>query len=123
MWLIASGLAGALITGLVTIVVARHSKSGRVETSEAKDLWDTLRGELARLQAETTALRAEITVARQEMAALREDATAVGSRASDISLSLKACHMEATRLRAVLLSVGVDPGTDPDDPPKMTTAE
>lgn len=114
MWLVISGLGGALITGFVTIAVARYSKSGRVNTSEAKDLWDTLRGELLRLQTETSNLRAEITVARQELVALRDDASRARSRASELQSALQACGFQVTRLRTMLRDLGGDPGPAPE---------
>lgn len=108
MWLVVSGVGGALIAGLVAILLDRRAKSGRVETSEAKDLWDTLRGELGRLQVEATALRAEITVARQELAALREDSAVVGARAASVQEALQNCTREVARLRAVIVEMGGD---------------
>ena len=116
MWVVISGLSGAIITGLVAIILDRRSKSGRIETTEAKDLWDTLRGELSRLQNETTSLRAEITVARQEIAALREDATIVGNKAAETSATLRICTAELKRLREYVITLGGDPGTIPEIP-------
>ena len=116
MWVAISGLAGAIITGLIAVIMDRRSKSGRVETTEAKDLWDTLRGELSRLQNETTSLRAEIAVARQEIAALREDASIVGTKAAETSATLRICTAELKRLREYIITLGGDPGTIPDIP-------
>lgn len=52
-------LAGLCVTGLVTYLVARRTKSGKIDTSEAGKLWE-----------ESTLMRAEL---RQQVASLQQD--------------------------------------------------
>lgn len=79
------GLAGTLVTQAVIYLVARRSRSGRVETSEAASLWaesQAIRGELRtrvvaledRVEELTSAnetLRGENHALRLELAELR----------------------------------------------------
>ncbi len=77
MWTILAGLAGVVITAAVTYLLGRRAKSGTVATSEAADLWDTLRSELARLTTEAVTCRAEMATARAEAAAMRIELSAL----------------------------------------------
>lgn len=107
MWLVVAGSLGAAITAVVTAYLGRRSKSGRIETSEAKDLWDTLRAELARLQAEAIVYRAEIAVARQEMDALRLETAAVRHRIAELEAQLVECAKAEKMLRSKLRRAGI----------------
>jgi len=91
MTFVITGIAASLITALGAMLLARYSKSGRIKTSEAVDLWTTLRSELTRLQEEAVRLRAEITVGQQEMAALRVEATEIRVRMAEVQAQLVIC--------------------------------
>lgn len=106
MWPVVSGIVAAAITAIVTVYLGKRSKSGKIETSEAKDLWDTLRAELARLQTETTELRAELTVVRLEMATLREEASKVRTYVQSLQEDLVIAHQDAQNLRDAAKSTG-----------------
>lgn len=93
-----AGLAGVAFTALVTAYLGRRSSSGNIETSQPKDLWDTLRGELSRLQTESTDLRGEIKENRAEMTALREDAAGLREDMADLRDQLVSCHEVNTEL-------------------------
>lgn len=61
------GLTGAVGVPLVTWVVARRGRSGRIDTSEAADLWaesqamrQELRDEVSRLRADLAACQAHL---------------------------------------------------------------
>ncbi len=102
-------LGAALVTALVAVALDRRSKSGKIETSEAKDLWDSMRTELARLQLDNGALRAEQTVSRNEIAAVRTETAEVRQQMSNLGVSqaetraqLTACTMEIARLSKLL---------------------
>lgn len=107
MWLVVAGSLGAMVAAAVTAYLGRRAKSGRIETSEAKELWDTLRGELTRLQAEAVEYRAEIAVGRQEMDALREEAATVRQRMSELEARLVACARMERVLRSKLRRAGI----------------
>lgn len=66
-------LVGIVISAAVTAYLGRRGRSGNVQTSEAKDLWDTLRAELARLQQETRDLRSEVVAQRAEIELMRQE--------------------------------------------------
>jgi predicted nucleic acid-binding Zn-ribbon protein len=118
-WPVVAGLLGVAITAAVTAYLGKRGKSGRIETSEAKDLWDTLRAELARISAEATALRAEVVVAQLEMTALREETAKVRvhiieletklATFADLEIRLAACNLQEKKLRAALKRAGVTP--------------
>lgn len=97
-----AGLLGALLTALITAYVNRRSKTGKIATSEAKDLWDTLRSELARLQTEAASFRSELAVARTEMAALREETTKLRLLTTELERQLDECHIRALELQTRL---------------------
>lgn len=99
---IVAGLAGAIITALVTIFINLWAKRGRVATSEAKDLWDTLRSELSRMQEETKQQRAEMAVARNELAALREEIVSIRAHASAAEERLLSCLERELELKSVI---------------------
>lgn len=75
----------AIVSGVVSLLIARRSKSGKIDTSEAAKLWDEgtsmrleLRSEVASLRVQLadaveaiTALNAEIRQARAEAEAAR----------------------------------------------------
>lgn len=71
------GLVGTALTQLVIWLVARRSKSGRIDTSEAATLWaesQAIRGEL---RAEVAELRKENEVLRRENADLKAEVAAI----------------------------------------------
>lgn len=78
------GLVGIVVTAAVTAYLGRRSQSGSVETTEAKDLWDAMRGEMRRLQEEAHALRSELAVARQEIYVLREEIVELRKRLREL---------------------------------------
>ncbi len=109
MWPVLSGILIAVITAAATVYMGRWSKSGRIERSEAKELWDTLRSELARLQVDATAVRAEASVAHQEMMAVREEAIRLRSQVFELEMQMSSlvtqlamCHREEEVLRGRL---------------------
>lgn len=102
MWPVLSGILIAVVTASATVYVGRHSKSGRIETSEAKELWDTLRGELSRLQSDATTLRAEISTTYLEMSALREAANTARIELVELRMVVDACSAENERLQTRL---------------------
>jgi predicted RNase H-like nuclease (RuvC/YqgF family) len=81
-------LAGIVVTALVTYFVAKRNTSGRVDTSDAKTLWEEatrlreaykeevsmLRTEGTNLRSEVNRLRAELEMLRATAQQLREDA-------------------------------------------------
>lgn len=105
MWPVISGIVAAIITAGVTAYLGRRSKTGSIRTSEAKDLWDTLRAELTRLQGEATSLRAEISTAHLEMTALREEAGKVRVEFAELKAAIAVCNNESDILRSRLEEV------------------
>lgn len=98
-----------MVAAAVTAYLGRRDKSGRIATSEATDLWTTMRSELARLQTEAVAYRAEIAVGRQEMDALRVEAATVRQRMGELEARLATCLHEEKTLRAMLRRAGLVP--------------
>lgn len=56
---------GSLVTGGVTWLIARRSKSGDIETSEASSLWDESKEMRKELREEANTLRAELETERK----------------------------------------------------------
>lgn len=98
-----AGLTGALLTTIITAYINRRSKSGKINTSEASDLWNTLRGELLRLQNEATSLRSEMSVARIEMVALREETLSLRNNIYDLERQLVDCQEREKKENQTLL--------------------
>lgn len=98
---IIAGIVIALTTAVISAYINRRSKTGKIATSEAKDLWDTLRSELARLQSETADLRTEMAVAREEMSALRSETATMRANAllTEERLALSLSHSDALEAR------------------------
>ena len=88
------GLVGAVITGGAAVYLGRRSRSGSVRTSEATDLWESMRSELARLQAEAIAMRTDAATGRLETTALRADLRLMDAE-------LRSCHDSSTLLARV----------------------
>lgn len=73
-----AGMVGIVISAVVTYLVGRRSKTGRVATSEAADLWNEskamrqeLREEAASLRSGTAVLVARVEALELENADLR----------------------------------------------------
>src|SRR5687767_14046688 len=96
-----------MVAAAVTAYLGKRAKSGRINTTEAEELWATMRSELARLQGEAVEYRAEIAVSRQEMNALREEALTVRVRMTELEARLVACAKLEKTLRAKLRRAGV----------------
>jgi predicted RNase H-like nuclease (RuvC/YqgF family) len=80
------GLAGVIVTAVVSYFVARRNSSGRVDTSDAKTLWEeadklrvAYRTEIKDLRIEVTSLRSEVSKLQTELNTLH--ATAISLRA------------------------------------------
>ncbi len=102
-------LGAALVTALVTVYLGRRSKSGKIETSEATDLWGSMRSELARIGEDNAGLRAALTVASNEMTTLRNETADTRRQMSALEVSqvetrahLSACTLEMARLTRLL---------------------
>ncbi len=102
-------LGAALVTALVAIALDRRSKSGKIETSEATDLWGSMRSELERLGQDNAGLRAALTVSSTEMAAMRTETADTRRQMSTLEVSLTesrahlaACTVEMARLTKLL---------------------
>ena len=75
----------AVVSGLVTLLVARRSKSGRIDTSEAAKLWD-----------EGTAMRLEL---RSEVATLRAQLSEATTSIAELNIELRKARTDAARAR------------------------
>lgn len=109
MWLVIAGSFGAIFAAAVTAYLGRRAKSGRIATSEATDLWTTIRSELARVSTEATELRAQLVVSRQENEALRVVGVESRQRELDLKARLAACTRTEKALRAKLRRAGLEP--------------
>lgn len=103
-----AGLIGAIITALVTAYLGRRSKTGKIDTSEAKDLWETLKAEMVRGQHEAAALRAEIAASRNEMITLREEQAKLRISVQLVETQLEECHNREKRMSQLLASLNID---------------
>lgn len=63
--------AALVLTGVLTFYTARWRNSGRVDSSEATELWTESRSVRAELRAEITLLKVENATCRAETATLR----------------------------------------------------
>ncbi len=120
---IIAGIVIALITAIISAYINRRSKTGKINTSEAKDLWDTLRSELARLQKETTDLRAEMAVAREEMSALRLETATTRADVVDTNKRLISCLEHSKFLEEQLRLDIQDKPVNKDVKKRSTTKE
>lgn len=105
MLVVFAGLGAALVTALVSVYLGKRSTSGNVDTSEAKDLWDSMRSELARLQTDNDSLRAAQAVAATEMIALRSETASVRNQLvrfetleTDLRDQISTCMTEIARI-------------------------
>lgn len=71
------GFLGIVVTQVVVFLLGRRAKSGRIDTSEAKQIWNEANSIRTELRAEVASLRCENQELRKENAALRKEVEAV----------------------------------------------
>lgn len=110
------GVAGAVAAAVVTWLVARRQRSGRVNTTEAETLWeerrlmavdaradnDRIRKDLLATRDELTATRLELAATRKESAALRVELAAARSEAAVVRNEIVDAHVRIRELEARL---------------------
>lgn len=83
----------AIVSGVVTLLVARRSKSGKIDTSEAAKLWDE--GTSMRLE-----LRSEVASLRTQLAEAVEVVTELNKEIRESRAETEAARSETRRLMA-----------------------
>lgn len=115
-------IVGAVITGVVTWSVARRTKSGKIDTSEAATLWDEgtkMRGELRDELVSTkeqlgkaitaiTALNEEIRRSRAETEASREETRLSRAETRKLMLQIDNVHDEIKTANALTIGALAD---------------
>lgn len=71
-WTVIGIAAVGMATVVVTWLTARRSHSGKIATTEASTLWETVMGELSAYREEARVLRAEVVELRNETVRLNE---------------------------------------------------
>lgn len=109
------GLAGAVISGIVALRVAKLPRTGRIDTTEAETLWaegqamrkelrdeaENCRGEVTALRTEMVAVRAEASVMRQELVAIRQEGIVLRAESVALREEMVTLREESVLLRKV----------------------
>lgn len=84
-------VAAAMAAAVGTYLVARRQTSGRIDTSDAKTLWEEsqqmraeLRAEVLTLRAEASRLRAEVGHLNLEIQGLRDEIRGLQARLAEV---------------------------------------
>lgn len=80
-----AGLLAAMVGSLVTWLISRRTKSGKIDTSEAATLWD-----------EGTKMRLEL---RKEVTSLKSQLSEAITAVTELNQEIKAARLEAERAR------------------------
>jgi Skp family chaperone for outer membrane proteins len=99
LWIYLIGSLGVVLTAVVTWRIARRKSSGRIDTSEATDLWGESKAIREDLRNEANALRAEVAAARAEAAACRTQVDVERSRADRAQGEVASLREEVSALR------------------------
>lgn len=94
-------VASAIVGGFVTWLVARRQRSGRVDTTEAHDLW-------AESQTMRQELRAEISTLRTRLNEVEAELTETKSKLSESEYTAALLRNEVRELRSALGVTSLD---------------
>lgn len=97
-WVALAGVLGAALAALATWAAARRQRSGSVDTSEAKDLWDESKAIREELRAELASMRVRLAETETKLAENKAEL-------ADTKLKLFNTHNQAVALREEVLEL------------------
>lgn len=92
----------SLITGAVTWMVARRTKSGKIDTSEASQLWDEGTAMRVELRVQVATLQEKLAEAIKAVSALNEEIRMSRSETASAQEETRLSRIEIRRLMAKL---------------------
>jgi chromosome segregation ATPase len=105
-----AGFAGAIVSAIVAIYVAKRQHSGRIETTEAEKLWDEgaamrkeLRDEVLFVRAENLSLRTQQQSMQYELGELKQKTITLEAEISALKAALAILKASDVELRGVVL--------------------
>lgn len=101
------GIVGAVTTGVVTWLVARRQRSGRINTTEAETLWEERRLMAVENREANDRIRADLLVTREELAATRKELAATREESAALRAELAASRIESAAVRNEIVTAHV----------------
>jgi predicted metal-dependent hydrolase len=97
-WVALAGVLGAALAAFGTWAAVRRQRSGRVDTSEAKDLWDESKAIREELRAESSSLRLRLADAEVKLAETLQ-------KLAETNMHLMTAKNQAAELREEVLEL------------------